>query len=538
MEVLIDREESLRQAVDFIPQGLAVFDRDLKLVAANNRYRELLALTDALVTPGSPLYDIALFLARRGDLGPGDATYLAAQRVQELTGSPHTVTQRVGRLGQALEFYSSRLPNGGLVISFSDVTDRVAAESEVVDINLSLEGRVEERTADLVRVNSELEIARAKADAANRDKTRFLAAASHDLLQPLNAARLYTATLVERAGGTGLDELAHSIEASLTAVEEIMSALLDISRLDAGAMKPANAPFPIRELFKKIGVEFAPLAAKKQIKLRLVNTCAAAVGDRALVARVVQNLVSNAIKYTRPGGQVLVGVRKRGTRLRVDVFDTGIGFNRDQHALIFAEFSRLEHGARMAQGLGLGLSIVKRLVTALGVTLELDSEEGRGSRFSLFLPLAPRTEKVAPEPASGRDAPTTLQGLRVLCVDNEKAILDAMEGLLGGWGCEVRSARSLKDIDKDGQLVGWFPDLVLMDYHLDQTSGLDAIEWLRHNVGGHLPAALVTADRSAAVRTLAEERGITVVTKPVKPAALRATISSLTSTRKRAAREE
>lgn len=537
MNAVIDREESLRAAVDFIPQGLAVFDRDLRLVTANNRYRELLALPESLMGVGTPLYDIALFLARRGDLGTGDATYLAAQRVQELTGSAHTVTQRLGALGQSLEFYSSRLPDGGLVISFSDVTDRVAAEGEIADINQTLEGRVEERTADLIRVNSELEVARAKADAANRDKTRFLAAASHDLLQPLNAARLYTATLVERAGGTGLDELANSIEQSLTAVEEIMSALLDISRLDAGAMKPANAPFPIRDLLKKIDVEFAPLASKKQIRLRLVETCAAAVGDRALVGRVVQNLVSNAIKYTRPGGQVLVGVRRRGNRLRIDIVDTGIGFNRDQHALIFAEFSRLEHGARMAQGLGLGLSIVKRLVTALGVTLELDSREGHGSRFSLFLPLAPRTEKPASDPGLGREPASNLHGLRVLCVDNEKAILDAMEGLLGGWGCDVRSARSLKDIDKDRQLMGWFPDLVLMDYHLDQTSGLDAIEWLRHNVGGHLPAALVTADRSAAVRALAEERGITVVTKPVKPAALRATISSLTSARKRA-REE
>ena len=165
MELVIDREESLRAAVDFIPQGLAVFDRDLKLVTANNRYRGLLALPLHLMGPGTPLYDIALFLARRGDLGPGDATYLAAQRVQELTGSPHTVTQRLGALGQSLEFYSSRLPNGGLLISFSDVTDRVAAQSEIADINLSLEGRVEERTADLVRVNSELEVARAKADA-------------------------------------------------------------------------------------------------------------------------------------------------------------------------------------------------------------------------------------------------------------------------------------------------------------------------------------------------------------------------------------
>jgi signal transduction histidine kinase len=526
----IDKIDSLRQAIDYIPQGVAVFDRDLRLVTSNQRYAELLDVPAELMRQGTPLYDLALFVARRGDLGPGDAISLAVQRVHTLTQSHATVSQRLGAKGQVLEFHSSRLPDGGLVISFADVTARVEAETELASINQTLEGRVEERTAELTQVNGELEIARAKADAANRDKTRFFAAASHDLLQPLNAARLYTATLVERAGGTGLDELAHSIEASLTAVEEIMAALLDISRIDAGALKPAAMPFQARDLIKKIEVEFAPLALKKAISLRLVDTSLAVVGDRALIGRIVQNLVSNAIKYTRPGGSVLVGVRQRGTRVRFDVIDTGIGFNKDQHALIFAEFSRLEHGARMAQGLGLGLSIVKRLVTALGLTMELESHEGRGSRFSLYLPYH-RSVKVAPEEAPVREAASNLTGLRILCVDNERAILDAMEGLLGGWGCDVRSARSLKDIDKDRLLVGWLPDLVLMDYHLDQTSGLDAIEWLRHNVGGHLPAALVTADRSAAVRALAEERGITVVHKPVKPAALRATISQLAGQR-------
>jgi len=528
----IEKADTLRQAIDYIPQGIAVFDRDLRVVTSNARYAELLAVPPDLIRPGTPLYDLALFVARRGDLGPGDAINLAAQRVQTLTQSHATVSQRLGAKGQVLEFHSARLPDGGLVISFADVTARVEAETELASINASLEGRVEERTAALIQVNSELEIARAKADAANRDKTRFFAAASHDLLQPLNAARLYTATLVERAGGTGLDELAHSIEASLSAVEEIMAALLDISRIDAGALKPASTPFQARDLLKKIDVEFAPMAMRKDIRLRLVDTSLSVVGDRSLVARIIQNLVSNAIKYTKPGGRVLVGARLRGARVRLDVIDTGIGFNKDQHALIFAEFSRLEHGARMAQGLGLGLSIVKRLVSALGLTMELESKEGRGSRFSLYLPYH-RSVKIAPVEEEAPEPQSNLKGLRILCVDNERAILDAMEGLLGGWGCDVRSARSLKDIDKDGLLLGWLPDLVLMDYHLDQTSGLDAVEWLRHNVGGHLPAALVTADRSAAVRTLAEERGIAVVTKPVKPAALRATISQLSGQRGR-----
>ena len=518
---------SLEQALDHIPQGIAVFDAALRLVTSNSRYNNMLALPAELTRVGTPLFDIALFLADRGDLGPGDAARLAIERINVLTAMPGSVSQRQGNLGQMLEFYSSRLPDGGLVISFSDVTARVRAEEELEGMNQSLEARVEERTAALTRVNAELESARAKADAANHDKTRFLAAASHDLLQPLNAARLYTSTLIERSKSTGLADLAVSIEASLTAVEEIMGALLDISRIDSGALKPVPAPVAGRDLLKKIELELGPMARAREISLRIVGTDASVLADRALVGRIVQNLVSNAVKYTPAGGKVLVGFRRRGSRLRLDVVDTGIGFNRDQHRLLFAEFSRLERGARMAQGLGLGLSIVQRLVAALGLTLELDSHEGRGSRFSLFLP-ATRTNRHEDEPAAApAEASFGTLGLKVLCVDNEKAIIEAMEGLLRHWGCDVRSALSLKQIDREHLLEGWYPDLVLMDYHLDQTSGLDAIQWLRHNLGGHLPAALVTADRSPAVRTLAEERGIAVVTKPVKPAALRAAISGL-----------
>lgn len=514
-------------AFDHLPQGIAVFDARLHLTRSNQRYNELLGLPEDLRQPGTALFDIALFLAQRGDLGPGDPSQLALARIGQLTASATTLSQRLGSGGQMLEFHSSRLPEGGLVVSFSDVTARVRAERELEGMNQTLEGRVRERTADLTRVNGELEQARAKADAANHDKTRFLAAASHDLLQPLNAARLYTSTLIERAKATGFADLANSIEASLTAVEEIMSALLDISRIDSGALKPMPVPVAGQEILKKIEVEFAPMARARAISLRIVPSRATVLADRALVGRIVQNLVSNAIKYTPEGGKVLVGLRRRGGRLRLDVVDTGIGFNRDQHKLVFAEFSRLDRGARMAQGLGLGLSIVQRLVTALGLTLELDSQEGRGSRFSLYLPVArSRTAPEASLPASGDQSVGTLD-LKVLCVDNERAILEAMQGLLAHWGCDVRTALSLKQIDRERLLEGWYPDLVLMDYHLDQTSGLDAIEWLRHNVGGHLPAALVTADRSPAVRTLAEDRGIAVVTKPVKPAALRAAISGL-----------
>jgi len=522
-----DPASAIRLAMDNVPLGIAVFDAGLRLIASNTRYNGLLVLPSDLVRPGTALFDIALFMAERGDLGAGDAARLAIERINVLTSSPTTITQRLGNAGQVLEFHSSRLPDGGLVISFSDVTARVRAEQQLEQANQHLERRVEERTAALRQVNAELEVARAKADASNHDKTRFLAAASHDLLQPLNAARLYTSTLIERAKSTAFAELANSIEASLTAVEDIMSALLDISRIDSGALRPSPAPMQAQDLLRKTEVEFGPMARERSISLRIVPTKGTILADRALLGRIVQNLVSNAIKYTPVGGKVLVGLRRRGNRWRLDVIDAGIGFNKDQHKLVFAEFSRLERGAKMAQGLGLGLSIVQRLVSALGLTLELDSREGHGSRFSIYLPAVRNARPVAKPEAAAVEASFGVISLKILCVDNESAILEAMEGLLTHWGCDVRTALSLKQIDRERLLEGWYPDLVLMDYHLDQTSGLDAIEWLRHNLGGHLPAALVTADRSPAVRTLAEDRGIAVVTKPVKPAALRAAISGL-----------
>ncbi len=384
-----------------------------------------------------------------------------------------------------------------------------------------------EQRAELERLQIELLRTREQAQAASTDRTRFIAAASHDLLQPLNAARLYTSTLIERSSGSPLEPLAHSIEASLNTVEEIMSALLDISRLDSGAVHPTRTIFSMRDLLDKVLVEFTPAAREKNIRLRIAPSSVPILADRVMVGRIVQNLVSNAIKYTPAGGHVLVGVRRRGGSLRLDVVDTGIGILPAQHSLIFTEFTRLESGARIARGLGLGLSIVKRLVDTLGLGLELDSVPGRGSRFSVFLPISARP--ASPRVVSGGPAavPTRALDLRVLCIDNEEIILNAMAALLGGWGCDVRVATSLRAIARDKTLELWLPDLILMDFHLDQTSGLDAIEWLHQNLGGHIPAALLTADRSETVRKLAAARNIPILHKPIKPAALRALVTSM-----------
>ncbi|SDG91330.1 hybrid sensor histidine kinase/response regulator [Pelagibacterium luteolum] len=519
---------ALSGPINHLPYGIAVYDADMRLVVSNATYRSGLALPADLSVPGTSIDDVLLFIARRGDLGPGTPAVLASQRRRLITSEPTTLTQRSNMAGNQLEIHTSRMSDGSLVVSFSDVTDRARAEAALEQINHTLEARVNDRTRALTILNAELEKARAKADAANHEKTRFLAAASHDLLQPLNAARLYTSTLFERTRGTPTADLAGSIDAALNAVEDIMSTLLDISRMDSGALKVSRTNFDILDLLKKIEVEFQPLANEKNIELRVVGASFSVRSDRMLLARVIQNLVSNAVKYTRPGGRVLVGCRQRGDTVRLDVIDTGIGIDRHQHQLIFTEFSRLEQGARIAPGLGLGLSIVQRIVAALDHPMDIESKVGAGSRFSVFVPLV-KDGKLTPQPVeeAPQRAPSQFDGLHVLCVDNERSILDAMSGLLENWGCDVRTATSLKEIAQLGMLEGWVPDLVLMDYHLDQTSGLDAIEWLKQIVGGHLPTVLVTADQTPAVRQLAETRGTPVLNKPVKPAALRALLTQM-----------
>ncbi len=522
-------QSGLGAAVDSLPYGVAIFDSRLTLVMANATYRSVMGLPASLALEGTPLGDILLFIARRGDLGPGTPEVLADQRQRLLTTEGHTLAQRTSLLGQQLEIQTHRTPDGGLVISFADITDRAHAQSALAQINHTLEERVNDRTRALTLLNAELEKARARADTANQEKTRFLAAASHDLLQPLNAARLYTSTLFERTRGTGTAELAESIDAALNAVEDIMSTLLDISRMDSGALKVSRSDFNVLDLLKKIQVEFQPLSEEKNIDLRVVGASFVVRSDRMLLARVIQNLVSNAVKYTRPGGRVLVGCRHRGDTVRLDVIDTGIGIDRHQHQLIFTEFSRLEQGARIAPGLGLGLSIVQRILAALDHPLTIESNVGRGSRFSVSVPLVSKAEVPAQraEDTPAAKSATQFHGLNVLCVDNERSILDAMSGLLSNWGCTVRTATSLKEIAQLGMIEGWVPDLVLMDYHLEQTSGLDALEWLKQMVGGHLPSILVTADRTQAVRELAETRGTAVLNKPVKPAALRALLTQM-----------
>ena len=399
----------------------------------------------------------------------------------------------------------------------------MAADLALKRVNETLEQRVRHRTAELTRVNEELAQAQTIAEEANLGKTRFLAAAGHDILQPLNAARLYCSSLIEKAGKVGIGEAAANIESSLESVESILGAVLDISRLDTGAMKPAESVFRLDRLLHQIGTDFLPMAAAKNLRLVIVPSSLVVRTDRNLLRRLIQNLVSNAIKYTRTG-TILVGVRRSNGCAELQVIDTGIGIASDKLPTVFREFMRLDDGVREAQGLGLGLSIVDRIARVLRLEIRIASEKGHGTRFSVIVPTTDASELPAPsQTRSALPAAVALNGLSVLCIDNDPRILQGMRLLLEGWGCEVRTATGSRELGDAG--TGAPPDIILADYHLDGENGLDVIRKLRAAYRLDVPAILVTADRSNEVRAAAAAIDVPVINKPVKPAALRSMVT-------------
>jgi len=519
--------EILQTALDHVRQGIAVFDKDLALLCWNRQFGELFDLPHALTRVGIALAEILRHIARQGgDRGQdgADLDALVAERVARYTCEAEPFLERFPGRGLVIEVRANRMPDGGLVMTFADITPSVQAAEALERANATLERRVRERTKELTRLNTELERAKAEADEANVSKTRFVAAASHDILQPLNAARLYVTSLLERRRAGADADLVRNVDASLEAVEEIFAALLDISRLDTGAMQPEMADFRIDELLQRLEMEFAPLAREKGLALTFMPCSLAVRCDRRLLRRLLQNLVSNAIKYT-PAGRVVVGCRRHGARLRIEVHDTGIGIPQGKRRAVFKEFHRLDQGARVARGVGLGLSIVERIARVLDCEVTLRSDTGRGSRFSVEVPRA-KAAAAKPVPhALPRAAAGRLAGTVVLCIDNERAILDGMETLIGGWGCRVLTAPDLAAALAAIEASGLEPDGLLVDYHLDGGSGVVAIAELRRRRNHDLPAILITADRSAAVREEARAVGVHVLNKPLKPAALRALIT-------------
>ena len=526
MQLLGEASEALQQnhgilqtALDQVEQGISVFDADFRLSSWNKRFRELLDLPKELGEPGTPLTKVCDNIVDDWSWENEGQSDFSKQLLE--TGSSWHITHRTK--GIVIEVDTKPMPTGGYVVSWHDITDRVQASRALQLANETLERRVDERTQELTQLNDDLAKAREAAEAANIGKTKFLAAVGHDILQPLNAARLYASSLREQLEDKPTEKLAANVDDSLESVEDIMSAVLAISRLDAGALTPNPTVFAVQSMMQRLELEFRPIAEQKGLKLVVKPSQLAVTSDFNLLRRLLQNLLSNAIKYTQ-NGSVTLDARLKRNSVIFEVADTGQGMSKKEQITAFEEFRRLDAGRAVAQGLGLGLSIVKRMAATLNHPIELQSTPAKGTTFQVSVPVAKGV--VAQDERSGRGAVKgiNLENLCVFCIDNEPKILDGMDTLLSNWGCDVHCFTHPADIYKASETIT--PDVVVADYHMEEENGLSVIANLRSVISDQLPAILITADRSADVRRAAKAAEIKVLNKPVKPAALRSLLAT------------
>jgi len=517
--------ELLSTTLENVSQGISVVDAQMRLVAWNRRYLELFDYPEGMVHIGVPVAELIRWNAELGECGPGEVDGHVARRIEHMRAGTAHLFRRVRADGTVIEMLGRALPGGGYVTTYSDVTAYKRAEQALIEANETLEQRVEQRTAELSDALIATAHAQRMAEAANLSKTRFLAAASHDLLQPLHAARLFTSALRQQPGlGHDASELAERIDTSFHAAEGLLNALLDISRLDAGSYQPEVGTFALADLFESLQAQFAVIAASRGLRLRVASTRMAVRSDPQLLRRILQNLISNALRYTSRGG-VLVGARRDGDQVRIEVWDTGPGIPQAQRLRIFAEFQRLDRPSPWGEkGLGLGLSICDRLAGMLDHRLALHSVEGAGSCFTIQVPRATAA------PANWHQVRRGVVGgqlpLKVLCLDNDEAVLDGMRALLSRWGIDCRVALNITQARLE--LERGPVDVILADYHLSEAiDGLQAIELLRTLVGSLPPVVVITADGSSALKQRARELGYPLLHKPLRPAALRSLLTAL-----------
>lgn len=481
-----------------------------------------------------------------GNLFVGGAAELAAigeqlQSQRSLLGYETQLRRKDGSSIDVLMNLLLKPDQDGLVEGFvADITERKLAQQHLEQLNDQLEQRVAARTDELLeanrnlqqqiarreRIECDLRDARDAAEAANRSKDKYLAAASHDLLQPLNAARLLISTLRERRLPAAEQLLVERTHQALEGAEDLLTDLLDISKLDQAAVKPDLAVYRLDEMLAPLVSEFQSVAEAVGLELRVRFGDFALFTDLRLMTRILRNFLSNACRYTERGS-ILLAARRRGDQLRLEVWDTGRGIAADRLESIFLEFNQLDVGrAADRKGVGLGLAIVERIAKILGYRVQVESRPGRGSRFSIQVPLAARVplpiSLQAPQPGTGNPLP----GRRLLVLDNELSILESMAALLGQWGCEVLTATD--QAAALAVLQGRAPELILADFHLDHgVTGCQVVQQLREHFQQPLPAVIITADRSDQCRRALQQLGAPLLNKPVKPGKLRAVLSQL-----------
>ncbi len=505
--MLDDQARFIRATLDHINQGISIFDGHERLVGWNIRLDELLSPPAGLLRVGRSFDTLFERFAPEMTFREPDGGERLMAWVKGGVGRPPLKLEVAHRGARIFDVFAQEMPDQGFVISFTDVTAERRAIDAMAEANETLELRVHERTLALAA-------AAAEADRANASKSRFVAAASHDLLQPLSAAKLFLSSLNSLDLDPEPRRMAERAQNALKSVEAILGSLLDISRLDSGLAAVEISTFPVSRILRPLREEFQPLASARGLELDVIDSGAWVRSDPSHLRRILQNLIANAIRYT-PSGRVLVGARRRPGGLRIEVWDTGPGIEEDKRELIFKEFHRIDKPGMTAEGVGLGLAIVERACQLLDHRLTLETEPGRGAGFLVTVPLAPpRAPEPCPrEPSAARD----LDDVIVLVIENDAEVRQAMATLLERWGVscfDVAGEDAALDLIDE---VGVAPDVMLVDYHLDDgRHGIDAVAAVRRRCGP-TPAAILSADRTPELRAACHAAEIAYLEKPVDP---------------------
>ena len=512
----------LFEAIESVNEGFALFDASDRLVLCNRKYLSYWPSVAGRIQAGIRFNDLVAMVAAAGAVAEPPPDVWLRERMEHRHDLKGVFLNRLSD-GRWIQVNERRTRDGGIVGVYTDITVIKREEER------RRESEQAEKSA-LMMLNDQLQQAKSQADQANLSKTRFIAAASHDLLQPLNAARLFVSALADLEQPAGNAELVDNIDLALASVEDLLSALLDISKLDAGAVTPEVTDFPLRGILAPLATEYAAVAAERGIDLKVVGSGAVVRSDMRLLRRIVQNFLSNALRYVQ-GGRVVVGCRRTGDGgIRIEVWDNGPGIPRDKIAEIFQEFRRLDTPVTKGRdrGMGLGLAIVDRVARMLDHPITVRSEPGKGSVFAVTVPRGTERRAVRPASIAARPMTNRLAGTSVLVLDNEPAVVAGMEALLRGWACDVVSATNGDEALALLSGMPQPPDLLIADYHLDDGAlGVNEVARLRAACGRILPAVIVTANRTPELADEAKAAGCLVLNKPVKPAQLRAVMSGL-----------
>ena len=539
-ETLRESEQWIRLITDHVPALIAYVGDDLRYQFTNKVYEDWygwsrVALTGKTITMihgGEQFVKLKPYIDKA--LSGESVTFEIEEKDPQ--GEPRYM----------LKAYVPNLDAEGKAVGFfvliRDITERRKGAQALQESYQTMEQRVIERTSELTKLNDQLwqEITERKqvegrlleaskhAEQANLSKTKFLAAVSHDLLQPLNAARLFTSALQEKPAVQSERHLIDSVGTSLDDVESLLSTLVDISKLDAGVIEPDVTVFPVNSLLNNIANEYQQIAGSEQLKLRYVASSAVISSDSQLLARILRNFLTNAMRYTE-SGSVLLGCRRKRHSLVIEVWDTGRGIPEEKLGDIFLEFKRLQGNRDESdKGLGLGLAIVDKISRMLGHCISVSSTPGKGSMFSVEVPLADESQyalevKTQYQPV----ADNQLEGALIWLIDNDPAICRGMQTLLEGWGCRVQTVQDeaqLLDLLRGHEV----PRLLIADYHLDDDkNGLDAAINFNQRLNNSVPVLMITANYTNELKHIIREQGYLLINKPVRPMKLKMTLNHL-----------